>query len=55
MKLLQLELTRPAFDIDSMEVCREVHIAGGTFEVRIDRIDTLTVRRQELGVKAAVS
>ena len=40
-KLLQLELTRPAFDIDSMEVCREVHIAGGTFEVRIDRIDTL--------------
>ena len=40
-KLLQLELSRPAFEVDSMESCRQVPIAGGMFELRIDRIDNL--------------
>jgi ATP-dependent helicase/nuclease subunit B len=40
-ELLKLELTRPSFTVDQMEACRAVNIAGGTFEVRIDRIDTL--------------
>jgi ATP-dependent helicase/nuclease subunit B len=39
--LLKLELTRPTFDVDRLEARREVDIAGGTFEVRIDRIDVL--------------
>jgi probable DNA repair protein len=40
-EFLKDELTRPSFTVDQMEAKREVHIAGGIFEVRIDRIDTL--------------
>jgi RecB family exonuclease len=39
--LLKLELARPSFDVDRLEARREVNIAGGTFELRIDRIDVL--------------
>ncbi len=37
--LLEVERTRSAFDVESLETRREVSIGGGTFEVRIDRID----------------
>ena len=40
-KLLKRELSRPNFDVDRLEALREVNIAGGTFVVRIDRIDIL--------------
>jgi len=40
-ELMKLELTRPSFTVEQLEASRAVNIAGGTFEVRIDRIDTL--------------
>jgi ATP-dependent helicase/nuclease subunit B len=40
-KLFEVEAGRSTFHIESLESCREVSIAGGTFEVRIDRIDSL--------------
>jgi len=40
-KLLKLEAARPAFTVDKLEARREVQIAGGTFELRIDRIDSI--------------
>jgi ATP-dependent helicase/nuclease subunit B len=39
--LLQLEQRRSNFDVVALEARREVSIAGGRFEVRIDRIDAL--------------
>ncbi|MEO8064950.1 MAG: PD-(D/E)XK nuclease family protein [Pseudomonadota bacterium] len=39
--LLALESQRPAFEAVSLEARREVAIAGGRFEVRIDRVDSL--------------
>jgi hypothetical protein len=39
--LLKRELTRPSFDVESLEARRVVTIAGGEFEVRIDRIDAI--------------
>ncbi len=39
--LFQVEATRTPFGIDSLEAQRQVNIAGGTFEIRIDRIDAL--------------
>jgi len=39
--LFQVEATRTTFRIESLEAQRQVSIAGGTFEVRIDRIDAL--------------
>ena len=39
--LFQVEATRTPFGIDSLEAQRQVNIAGGTFEIRIDRIDSL--------------
>jgi ATP-dependent helicase/nuclease subunit B len=37
--LLQAEQARPNFDVVALEARREVSIAGGRFEIRIDRID----------------
>ena len=39
--LFQEEARRATFHIESLEALRQVTIAGGTFEVRIDRIDSL--------------
>jgi probable DNA repair protein len=39
--LFQEEARRSTFHIESLETKRQVTIAGGTFEVRIDRIDSL--------------
>jgi ATP-dependent helicase/nuclease subunit B len=39
--LLTRELTRPQFDVADMEVKRDCQIAGGRFQLRIDRIDKL--------------
>ncbi len=39
--LLDLESTRASFEIDMLEARREVSLAGGRFELRIDRIDSL--------------
>jgi RecB family exonuclease len=39
--LLQVEQTRPNFDVVALEARREVSIAGGRFEIRIDRIDSI--------------
>lgn len=39
--LFQEESRRTTFTIESLEAARQVHIAGGTFELRIDRIDSL--------------
>ena len=39
--LFQEEARRSTFHIESLESLRQVTIAGGTFEVRIDRIDSL--------------
>jgi probable DNA repair protein len=39
--LLQTEQTRPNFDVVALEARREVSIAGGRFEIRIDRIDSI--------------
>jgi probable DNA repair protein len=39
--LFQEEAKRATFHIESLESLRQVTIAGGTFEVRIDRIDSL--------------
>jgi probable DNA repair protein len=39
--LFQEEARRSTFHIESLETQRQVTIAGGTFEVRIDRIDSL--------------
>lgn len=39
--LFREESRRTTFHIESLETRREVNIAGGTFEVRIDRIDSL--------------
>jgi probable DNA repair protein len=39
--LFQEEARRSTFHIESLETLRQVTIAGGTFEVRIDRIDSL--------------
>jgi ATP-dependent helicase/nuclease subunit B len=39
--LLELESHRPAFEVVSLEARREVAIAGGRFDVRIDRIDSI--------------
>lgn len=39
--LFREESKRTTFHIESLETRREVNIAGGTFEVRIDRIDSL--------------
>jgi probable DNA repair protein len=39
--LFQEEARRTTFHIESLESRRQVTIAGGTFEVRIDRIDSL--------------
>jgi ATP-dependent helicase/nuclease subunit B len=41
LKLLELEKTRAPFKIDKLEARRLVSIAGGEFEVRIDRIDSI--------------
>jgi probable DNA repair protein len=41
LKLLELERTRAPFMIEQLEARREVSIAGGSFELRIDRIDRL--------------
>jgi ATP-dependent helicase/nuclease subunit B len=38
---LQLELTRPSFNVEAREAQRTVSIAGGEFVVRIDRIDSI--------------
>lgn len=37
--LLREEQRRPSFDVVALEARREVSIAGGRFEIRIDRID----------------
>lgn len=39
--LFQEESRRSTFHIESLEALRTVQIAGGTFEVRIDRVDSL--------------
>jgi probable DNA repair protein len=39
--LLKLELTRAPFSVDKLEAPREVNIAGGRFQFRIDRIDAI--------------
>jgi ATP-dependent helicase/nuclease subunit B len=39
--LLSEELKRPPFEVVALETRREVSIAGGRFEVRIDRIDSM--------------
>jgi ATP-dependent helicase/nuclease subunit B len=39
--LLALESQRPAFEAVSLEARREVSIAGGRFDVRIDRVDSI--------------
>lgn len=39
--LFQQEARRSTFHIENLETQRQVTIAGGTFEVRIDRIDSL--------------
>ena len=39
--LLELESQRPAFEAVSLEARREIAIAGGRFDVRIDRIDSI--------------
>ena len=39
--LFQEESKRSTFHIESLESLRQVNVAGGTFEVRIDRIDSL--------------
>ena len=39
--LFQEEARRSTFHIENLEALRQVTIAGGTFEVRIDRIDSL--------------
>jgi ATP-dependent helicase/nuclease subunit B len=41
MALLELESARPAFEVVSLEARREVAIAGGRFDVRIDRVDSI--------------
>ncbi len=39
--LLQTEQARPSFDVVALEARREVSIAGGRFDIRIDRIDSI--------------
>ncbi|HET9472650.1 MAG TPA: PD-(D/E)XK nuclease family protein, partial [Steroidobacteraceae bacterium] len=39
--LLKLEIARAPFTVDKLEARREVDIAGGTFQFRIDRIDAI--------------
>jgi len=39
--LFREEAKRTTFAIESLETCRQVSIAGGTFEMRIDRVDQL--------------
>ena len=39
--LLQAEQGRASFDVIALEARREVDIAGGRFEIRIDRIDSI--------------
>jgi probable DNA repair protein len=39
--LLREEQRRPNFDVVALEARREVSIAGGRFEIRIDRIDSI--------------
>ena len=39
--LFRAEAGRSTFHIESLETCRQVSIAGGTFEMRIDRVDSL--------------
>lgn len=39
--LLHAEQARPSFDVVALEARREVSIAGGRFEIRIDRIDSI--------------
>jgi probable DNA repair protein len=41
MALLVRESTRPAFEIETLEARREISLAGGRFELRIDRVDSL--------------
>ena len=41
IKLLDLERTRAPFTVEKLEARREVGIAGGQFELRIDRIDSI--------------
>lgn len=41
LALLELESQRPAFEVVSVEARREVQLAGGRFEVRIDRVDSI--------------
>ena len=40
-RLLKLEISRAPFNIDELEARRVVDIAGGCFQLRIDRIDSL--------------
>lgn len=40
-KLLEVERHRTPFMVDKLEVRRQVNIAGGDFELRIDRIDLI--------------
>jgi hypothetical protein len=39
--LFRQEMRRPSFEVETLEARRVVSIAGGQFEVRIDRIDTM--------------
>jgi ATP-dependent helicase/nuclease subunit B len=39
--LLLRELKRPSFVVEQLEARRQVSIAGGTFDIRIDRIDSI--------------
>ena len=39
--LLDVERTRAPFTVEKLEALREVAIAGGQFELRIDRIDSI--------------
>ena len=39
--LFREEAKRTTFHIESLEACRQISIAGGNFEVRIDRVDSL--------------
>ena len=41
LKLLAVERKRAAFTVEMLEARREVGIAGGQFELRIDRIDSI--------------
>jgi ATP-dependent helicase/nuclease subunit B len=41
LALLELESQRAAFEVVSVEARREVQLAGGRFEVRIDRVDSI--------------